>query len=72
MRLEKKKAWLITKKGKPTFAIELVPGLGWTGEIEVPEKDKKMITEYIKELKAYGAKDFSKKSLLELYKKRRK
>jgi len=70
IKIQKKKAWLITKSGKPIYAIEFVHSLGWTGEIEVPEKDKKRIKGHLQELKWYGATDFSKKSLFELYKER--
>jgi adenylate cyclase class IV len=69
--IEKKRAWLISQKGKPTVALEFIPDFGWTGEIEFPKKDKKKISKYISNLKEYGAKDFSKKSLLELLLKRK-
>jgi len=67
--IEKKKAWLIYKTNKPTadYAIEFIPRLGWSGEIEVPEKDKNLIPSYINYLKNLGAYGFSKKPLLILF-----
>jgi len=68
--IKKRRAWLIKKQNKPTYAIEYIDKLGWSGEIEVPEKDKKLIQKYLNYLKLVGAKDFSKKSLLDLFKSR--
>ena len=68
--IKKRRAWLIKKQNKPTYAIEHIDKLGWSGEIEVPEKDKNLIQKYLNYLKLVGAKDFSKKSLLDLFKSR--
>ena len=68
LTIYKKKAWLIRKKGMPTYAIEYVPGLGWTGEIEVPEQNKKGIQNHTAYLKRLGASGFTKKSMLQIMK----
>jgi len=63
--IEKKKAWLVLKAGEPEIAIEFVPNLGWTGEVEFKSKNKSVKT-YIKKLKSLGAFNFSAKSLLQI------
>lgn len=68
----KKKAWLIEKKGMPTLAFELVPGVGWTGEIEVPWKDRHTVPKHVAYLKSMGAKDFTKKSMLQIMEEKKK
>ncbi len=72
LTIYKKKAWLISKKGMPTYAIEYVPGLGWTGEIEVPEQNKKDIQNYVAYLKRLGADGFTKKSMLQIMKQKQR
>ena len=68
----KKKAWLVEKRGMPMFAFELVPGIGWTGEVEVPWKDRKDVPKHVAYLKSMGAKDFTKKSMLQIMEDRTK
>ncbi|VVB73135.1 Uncharacterised protein [uncultured archaeon] len=68
----KKKAWLVEKRGMPTFAFELVPGIGWTGEMEVPWADRKDVPKHVAYLKSMGAKDFTKKSMLQIMEERMK
>jgi adenylate cyclase class IV len=70
LKIVKKKAWLVSKKGMQTYALEFVPGLGWTGEIEVPTKDKKTIPNHLAQLKHWGATDFTKKSMFHLMQER--
>jgi len=62
----KEKAWLVSKRGTSTYALEFVPGLGWTGEIEVPVKGEKKIPSHVKHLKRIGAVKVTKKSILQL------
>jgi len=66
IRIFKRKAWLVEKRGMPVFAFELVPGIGWTGEIEVPWKDRRDVPKHVAYLKSMGAKDFTKKSMLQI------
>lgn len=70
LKIVKKKAWLISKRGMPTYAFEYVPGLGWTGEIEVPPTGKRRISGYVARLKRMGATRFTEKPMLELMEKR--
>ncbi len=70
LKIVKKKAWLVSKKGLQTYALEFVPGLGWTGEIEVSAKDKMTIPNHLAQLKCWGATGFTKKSMLQLMRKR--
>jgi hypothetical protein len=68
----KKKAWLVEKRDMPVFAFELVPGIGWTGEIEVQRKDRRDVPKHVAYLKSMGAKDFTKKSMLQIMEERMK
>ena len=70
LTISTKKAWLIEKRGMPVFAFEFVPGIGWTGEIEVPWKDRKDVPKHVAYLKSMGAKDFTKKSMLQIMEER--
>ena len=54
----------------PMFALELVPGIGWTGEVEVPWKDRQDVPKHVAYLKSMGAKDFTKKSMLQIMEER--
>ena len=66
VKIVKERAWLVSKKGMPTYALELVPGLGWTGEIEVPLKNRKKIPSFVKDLRRMGAIRVTRKSILQL------
>ena len=72
LKILKKKAWLVSKKHMPTYAFEYVPGLGWTGEIEIPVKDREKISDRIAELRRMGATNLTKKSMLQLMEQRLK
>jgi len=66
----KKQVWYVGKSGMPMFALELVPGIGWTGEVEVPWKDRQDVPKHVAYLKSMGAKDFTKKSMLQIMEER--
>jgi len=66
LRIVKERAWLVSKKGMPTYALELVPGLGWTGEIEVALKNRKKIPSLVEDLRHTGAIRATRKSMLQL------
>lgn len=68
LKIIKKRAWLASKKGMQTHALEYVPGLGWTGEIEVPVSDRSQIAKHVEHLKQLGAIAVTKKSMLQLMK----
>lgn len=68
----KKKAWLVEKKDMPVFVFELVPGIGWTGEIEVSWKDRRDVPKHVAYLKSMGATDFTKKSMLQIMEEKKK
>jgi len=72
LKILKKKAWLVSKRSMPTYAFEYVPGLGWTGEIEIPVREKGKIADRILELKRMGATGFTRKSMLQLMEERLK
>jgi len=72
LKILKKKAWLVSKKGMPTYAFEYVPRLGWTGEIEIPVKHREKISDRIAELRRMGATNLTKKSMLQLMEERLK
>ncbi len=67
----KKKAWLVSAKGMPTYAIEFIPEIGWTGELEVPQVKKREIRSHIEYLKRNGAFGFTKQSMLQIMKSRK-
>jgi len=66
VKIVKERAWLVSKKGMPTYALEFVPGLGWTGEIEVPLKNSEKISSFVKDLRRMGAIRVTRKSMLQL------
>jgi len=66
LRIVKERAWVVSKKGMPTYALEFVPGLGWTGEIEVPLKNRKKIPSLVKDLRHTGTIRATRKSMLQL------
>jgi adenylate cyclase class IV len=66
MKIAKEKAWLVSKKGEPTYALEHVPGLGWTGEIEVATANRTSIPRLKENLRRMGAARITRKSILEL------
>jgi len=66
LRIVKERAWLVSKKGMPTYALEFVPGLGWTGEIEVPLKNRKKIPSLVEDLRHMGTIRVTRKSMLQL------
>lgn len=72
LKILKKKAWLVSKKGMPTYAFEYVPRLGWTGEIEIPVRERGKISDRIAELRRMGATNLTKKSMLQLMEERLK
>lgn len=70
LKIIKKRAWLVCKEGLPTYALELVPRLGWTGEIEVPVRDSKKIPSHLEQLRRMGAIGYTMKSMLQLMEER--
>jgi hypothetical protein len=70
LKIAKKKAWLVDKKGEPTCAFEFVPSLGWTGEIEVSPEDRSQIPRHVDYLKRMGATRVAMKSILQLMEER--
>ncbi len=72
LRICKKRAWLVSKKGMPTYAIEYIPGLGWTGEIEVPKWNRKKIPPLMRYLERFGASSFTTKSMLQIMQERQR
>ena len=70
LKIIKKRAWLVSKGGLPTYALELVPRLGWTGEIEVPLRDRKKIPSHLEQLRRMGAIGYTMKSMLQLMEER--
>lgn len=72
LKVVKEKAWLVSKRGMSTYALEFIPGLGWTGEIEVPVKGRKKIPSHVENLKRMGAIKVTKKSILQLMEDRPK
>ena len=70
LKIVKERAWLVAKKGLLTHALEFVPGLGWTGEIEVPVKDRKKIPSHMVHLKQMGVTRITRKSMLQLMEER--
>lgn len=70
LKIVKERAWLVSKSGISTYALEFVPGLGWTGEIEVPVKDRKKIPNHVEHLKRMGATRVARKSMLQLMEQR--
>lgn len=66
LKIVKRKAWLVSKKGQPTYALEFVPGLGWTGETEVSPRDRSRIPRHVAYLKRMGATRVARKSILQL------
>jgi len=69
--VDKKNGWRATSGG-PRTSCELVTGLGWTGEIEIPPKDRKKTNELIAGLKAIGATGFTFKPMLQIMAERHK
>lgn len=66
LKIAKKRALLVSKKGQRTYMLELVPGIGWTGEMEVPVKDREKIPHYVSYLRSFGATGFTTKSMLRI------